>query len=101
VRSRLLNVINEAPSQKFSPVSDTVHVFRNWPGRLKRSDQALPSQRPHLRHQRRPDEPGSAFDERAVVFRYHMSHQYFPSGNKIDVTGTVPSVVDTILGQLD
>lgn len=40
----------------------------------------------------RPDEPGFAADERAVVLRYHRSGEHFPSGTKIDVTGTVPSV---------
>lgn len=48
----------------------------------------------------RPDEPGFAPDERAVVLQYHRSSKHFPAGIGIDTTGTVPSVVDDILAQL-
>lgn len=48
----------------------------------------------------RPNEPGFAPDERAVIVRYHRNNEHFPAGISIDTTGTVPSVVDDILAQL-
>jgi hypothetical protein len=48
----------------------------------------------------RPNEPGHAPDERAVVLRYHRSSLHFPPGIAIDTTGPVPGVVDDILARL-
>ncbi len=48
----------------------------------------------------RPNEPGFAPQERAVVVRYHRSGEHLPAGTKIDATGTIPSIVDHILLQL-
>ena len=48
----------------------------------------------------RPNEPGFAPDERAVVLRHHRSSEHFSTGINIDTTGTVASVVDNILAQL-
>jgi hypothetical protein len=48
----------------------------------------------------RPDEPGFAPEERAVVLCYHRSEVYLPAGVSIDASATVPSVVDDILAQL-
>lgn len=48
----------------------------------------------------RPNEPGHAPDERAVVLRYHRSSEHFPAGIAIDTTDAVPSVVDHILTHL-
>lgn len=49
----------------------------------------------------RPNEPGHAPDERAVVLRHHRSSEHFPTGITIDTTAPVPSVVDNILAHLD
>jgi hypothetical protein len=48
----------------------------------------------------RPNEPGFAPAERALVLRYHHTREYLPAGINVDTAGTVPSVVDDILAQL-
>ncbi|NYJ14271.1 hypothetical protein GGI64_005363 [Rhizobium leguminosarum] len=48
----------------------------------------------------RPNEPGFAPAERALVLRYHRSREYLPAGIHIDTASTVPSVVDDILAKL-
>ena len=48
----------------------------------------------------RPNEPGFAPEERALVLRYHETRQYLPAGIRIDTAGSVASVVDHILARL-
>lgn len=49
----------------------------------------------------RPDEPGFAPDERAVVMRHRRNGAHVPAGIVIDTSGSVGEVVDAILAQLD
>jgi len=49
----------------------------------------------------RPNEPGFEPDERALVLHYHIARKYLPAGIIVDTTGTVSSVVDDILAQLN
>ena len=48
----------------------------------------------------RPNEPGFAPNERALVLRYHETREYLPAGISIDTAGTIPGVVDDILAHL-